>query len=59
MIRIDSSKLEEVLRNIGVVFVSTGFLGFVLDYSLIESFVAIFLGIFIIYFGIKESDNGN
>ncbi len=59
MVKIDSSKLEEVLRNIGVVFVSTGFLGSVLNYSSLESFAAIFLGIFIIYFGIKESDNGN
>lgn len=59
MQKIDNKKLEEVFRSIGVVFVSSGFLGFVLEYSFLDSLYAIFLGILLIFFGIKEDKNGN
>jgi hypothetical protein len=52
--KIDLDKLEDVSRNIGVVFTSSGILGFLLNYSLLDSFIAIFFGILCIIFGIKE-----
>ena len=58
MISIDNEKLESVLRDIGVIFTSSGVIGFFFKFSLFGSILAVIVGVFFILFGIKEDKHG-
>jgi hypothetical protein len=55
LLSIDSKKIEEVFRNLGVVFISSGAIGFFFKFSLFGSISAVIIGIIFILFGVKEN----
>ncbi|CAC9450490.1 hypothetical protein [uncultured Gammaproteobacteria bacterium] len=58
MVSIDNEKLESVFRDMGVIFTSSGTIGFFFKFSLFGSIFAVIIGVFFILFGIKEDKHG-
>ena len=58
MVSIDKGKLESVSCDIGVIFTSSGVIGFFFNFSLSASIFAVIIGFFLILFGIKEDRDG-
>ena len=54
MVSIDKGKLESISCDIGVIFTSSGVIGFFFNFSLSGSVSAVIVGVFFILFGIKE-----
>lgn len=53
--KVDDNKLEEVFRNVGVVFISSGAIGFFFKFSVLGSISVVVIGAIFALFGIKES----
>ncbi|CAC9519244.1 hypothetical protein [uncultured Gammaproteobacteria bacterium] len=58
MVSIDKGKLEGVFCDIGVIFSSSGVIGFFFNFSPSASILAVIIGFFLILFGIKEDRDG-
>lgn len=57
--RIDTDKMDEVLRNIGSVYFTAGTIGLFLNFSTEGAILAIIAGILCISSGTKEKENDN
>ncbi len=58
MVSINNEKLEGVFCDIGVIFSSSGVIGFFFNFSPSASIFAVIIGFFLILFGIKEDRDG-
>ena len=59
MVSINNEKLEGVFCDIGVIFTSSGVIGFFFNFSLSGSVSTVIVGVFFILFGIKEDRDGD
>ena len=59
MVSIDKGKLESISCDIGVIFTSSGVIGFFFNFSLSGSVSTVIVGVFFILFGIKEDRDGD
>ncbi|SEH87888.1 hypothetical protein [Bathymodiolus azoricus thioautotrophic gill symbiont] len=58
MVSINNEKLEGVFCDIGVIFSSSGVIGFFFNFSPSASILAVIIEFFLILFGIKEDRDG-
>ena len=57
MVSINNEKLEGVFCDIGVIFTSSGVIGFFFNFSLSGSVSAVIVGVFLYYLELRRKDD--